>query len=118
MLHLIKRDFAARAVVEFRRPRGLMRRDRLCVLLSTGARSGEVKALRWSQPNLDGGMLTIGRAKTKKGTGRQIPLNTDMVTILTDHAAWYSRKLGEIRSEWHVLSGPLGEDQERQAATA
>jgi site-specific recombinase XerD len=77
----------------------------LCILLSTGSRSGEVKALRWSKIDLDGALLTIGRAKTRAGTGRQIPLNEDMVTVLTEHAAWYKRKIGEIRPEWHVFPG-------------
>lgn len=31
-----------------------------------------------------------------------------MVTILTEHVAWYSRKLGEIRPEWHVFPGRAG----------
>jgi hypothetical protein len=38
--------------------------------------------------------LTIGRAKTRAGTGRQIPLNPDMVTILAP--AWYRRNLGDL----------------------
>ena len=77
----------------------------LCILLSTGSRSGEVKALRWSKIDLEGAMLTIGRAKTRAGTGRQILLNEDMVKILADHAAWYKRKLGEVRPEWYVFPG-------------
>jgi integrase len=77
----------------------------LCILLSTGSRSGEVKALRWSKIDLDGAVLTIGRAKTRAGTGRQIPLNEDLVAVLADHAAWYKRKIGEIRPEWHVFPG-------------
>jgi len=44
-------------------------------------------------------MLTMGRAKTKKGTGRQIPINSDMVTVFEDYARWYTRKMGEIEPE-------------------
>ena len=77
----------------------------LCLLLSTGGRSGEVKALKWSNLDLEGALLTIGRAKTRAGTGRQIPLNADLIAILREHAAWYERKLGRIQPSWHVFPG-------------
>ncbi len=87
----------------------------LCILLSTGSRSGEVKALRWSNIDLDSALLTIGRAKTRAGTGRQIPLNEDLIIVLREYAAWYKRKLGEIHSGWHVFPGraktEAGEDR-------
>jgi integrase len=80
----------------------------LCIALSTGMRSGEIKSLRWSNIALDSSMLTVGRAKTKKGTGRQIPINADMVAVLEEHARWYVRKIGAIQSEWYVFPGREG----------
>lgn len=80
----------------------------LCIALSTGMRSGEIKSLRWSSIALDSSMLTVGRAKTKKGTGRQIPINADMVAVLEEHARWYVRKIGAIQSEWYVFPGREG----------
>jgi integrase len=80
----------------------------LCIALSTGARSGEIEALRWSQVNLDGSLLTIGRAKTKAGKGRQIPINADLVKVLDDHASWYRRKIGDIKPEWYMFPGRTG----------
>jgi integrase len=80
----------------------------LCIALATGMRSGEVASLRWSNVDLDSSVLTVGRAKTKAGTGRQIPFNTDLRTALEDHANWYRRKLRKIRSDWYVFPGRSG----------
>ncbi len=80
----------------------------LCIALSTGMRSGEIASLRWSNINLDGAMLTVGRAKTKAGTKRQIPINADLITVIEQHAAWYRRKLGGIRAEWFMFPGRDG----------
>ena len=77
----------------------------LCIALSTGMRSGEIASLRWSNINLDGAMLTVGRAKTKAGAKRQIPINADLISVIEQHAAWYRRKLGEIRPEWFMFPG-------------
>jgi integrase len=71
-------------------------------------RSGEIKSLRWFNVALDSSMLSVGRAKTRKGTGRQIPINADMVTMLEEHARWYRRKMGEIKQESYVLPGRAG----------
>jgi hypothetical protein len=50
----------------------------------------------------------VGRAKTTAGTGRQIPINADMVTVLDEHARWYSSKIGAIQAEWYVFLGRQG----------
>jgi integrase len=71
-------------------------------------RSAEIRSLRWSAANLDGSLLTVGRAKSRAGTGRQIPINPDLVKVLDEHARWYVRKLGEIKPEWYVFPGRKG----------
>jgi integrase len=80
----------------------------LCISLATGMRSGEVSSLRWLNLDLDSSVLTVGKAKTKAGTGRQIPINADLRTAIEEHAAWYKRKFGEIRREWYVFPGRSG----------
>jgi integrase len=84
----------------------------LCIALSTGIRSGEICSLRWSNIDLDSSILLVGRSKTKKGTGRQIPINDDMVKVFTDHAKWYQRKIGEIRPEWYLFPGRVGRPEQ------
>ncbi len=80
----------------------------LCIALSTGIRSGEICSLRWSNIDLDTSILTVGRAKTKAGAGRRIPINADMVAVISEHASWYRRKIGEIRQEWFLFPGRTG----------
>jgi integrase len=46
-------------------------------LLLTGMRSGELTGATWGQVDFERRVLTVGRAKTSAGTGRQIPMNND-----------------------------------------
>jgi integrase len=86
----------------------------LCIALSTGMRSGEVSSLRWSSINLDGSTIRAGRAKTRAGTGREIPINADLHAIVEEHAVWWRRKLGDIRPESYVFPGRVGRPQKGQ----
>ncbi|MBX5496487.1 MAG: site-specific integrase [Bryobacteraceae bacterium] len=80
----------------------------LRIALSTGMRSGEIITLRWSQVDMADGVLTVGKAKTAKGTGRQIPLNDDPKAVLDMHAAWYAKQFGPIQPDWYVFPGRAG----------
>jgi integrase len=87
----------------------------LCIALSTGMRAGEVASLRWSSVNLDGSILRVGRAKSKAGTGREIPINADLRAIIDEHAVWYRRKLGDIRPDFYVFPGREGRPKKGQS---
>jgi site-specific recombinase XerD len=80
----------------------------LRIALSTGMRSGEISALRWSQVDLAGGVLTVGKAKTAKGTGRQIPTNDELKAVLDMHASWYAREFGPLQPDWFLFPGRVG----------
>jgi len=80
----------------------------LCVALATGMRSGEVATLKWGNVDLDSSLLTVGRAKTRAGTGRQIPINGDLRAVLEEHAVWYRKKLRHIEPEYYVFPGRSG----------
>ncbi|MFR9804435.1 tyrosine-type recombinase/integrase [Pseudonocardia sp. RS010] len=76
--------------------------------MTTGARRGEICALRWNQVDLDAGMLTYRRAIAQYGTElvekptkthqqRRVTLDTETVAALTEHrerAAERARLLG------------------------
>ncbi len=70
--------------------------------LLTGMRSGEITGLTWGLVDLDKRVLTVGRAKTASGTGRQIPMNNDLFQVLSAHAEWFTRKFGTASPE-HCL---------------
>lgn len=89
----------------------------LKIALATGMRSGEIASLRWSQIDFESGVLTVGKAKTKGGSGRQIPMNADLKMAMEAHALWYAdpKRFGEIRPEWCVFPARAGKPEAGKA---
>jgi len=79
------------------------------VALLTGMRSGKITGLAWGQVDLDRRVVTVGRAKTAAGTGRQIPMNADLFAVLSTHAAWFTKKFGQAESDHYLF--PFGKPQ-------
>ena len=52
------------------------------LLLLTGMRVGEALSLTWGQIDLLGATLRVGRAKSSNGTGRTIPINDELGSVL------------------------------------
>jgi len=65
----------------------------------TGMRSGELTGALGAS-GLERRVLTVGRAKTSAGTGRQIPMNNDLFLLLTALAEWSTERFGETRPEY------------------
>jgi integrase len=60
--------------------------------LNTGMRYSEIRLLRWSQVGLVARILTVGRSKSPTGTGRAIPLNSRILTVLEMWATHFPRR--------------------------
>jgi integrase len=73
------------------------------VALFTGMRSGEILALTWAQVDFVQRVVTVGRAKTASGTGRQIPMNAELFNVLAAHADWFTNRFGETRPEYYLF---------------
>lgn len=73
------------------------------VSLLTGFRAGELSAMTWGQVDFAERILTVGRAKTAAGTGRQVPMNEDLFQVLTMHAAWFTERFGAGKAEHYVF---------------
>ena len=58
--------------------------------LNTGMRAGEIRSLKWGQVDFLGRSLTVGKTKTKAGTGRPIPLNDRAFELLKHWRAQFS----------------------------
>lgn len=82
----------------------------LRIALTTGMRSGEICSLAWEQVDFTNGVITVGKAKTRAGSGRQIPMNADVRAALEMHLSWYAspKRFGEAKPEWYVFPGRLG----------
>ena len=65
--------------------------------------AGEIAGLTWGRMDL---ARRVGRAKTASGTGRRIPMNSQLFEVLTTHAEWFTSKFGDTRSEYHLF--PFG----------
>src|SRR4051794_34300788 len=81
-------------------------RTAIPLLMLTGLRSGEALGLRWRQVDLFDRTIVVGRAKTSSGTGRVIPINDDLASLLASHRAWFVEKFGEPQPEHCVF--PFG----------
>ena len=84
----------------------------------TGMRSGELTGAAWGQVDFQRRVLTVGRAKTSSGTGRQIPMNNDLFLLLSAHAAWFTEKFGSARPEHYLFPfGSVPNDPTRPTTT-
>ncbi len=86
--------------------------------LLTAMRVGEILSLKWEQVSLSTRVVTVGRAKTPSGTGRQVPMNGDLFELLASHAAWFTEKFGETRPEWYVFPSGNPPSDPRYATTS
>ncbi len=105
----------AAATGERRRLIGLFVR----IALLTGMRSGEILSLTWDQIDLEQHVVTVGRAKSTRGTGRQIPMGGSLLQLLTTHAEWFSERFGEVEPSYYVFpyGSPLPTDPTRPITT-
>jgi integrase len=76
------------------------------IALLTGMRAGEITSLTWGQVDIERQVITVGRAKTAAGTGRQIPMNRDLCAVLSTHSAWFTKRFGEAETEHYLF--PFG----------
>lgn len=72
------------------------------IALLTGMRAGEITSLTWGQVDFERHVITVGRAKSAAGTGRQIPMNRDLHAVLSAHAEWFAERF-EGRLPAHYL---------------
>ena len=81
----------------------------LQIALTTGMRSGEITSLKWEQIDFTAGVITVGRkAKTRAGSGRQIPMNPGIRAAMELHASRYAQQFGAAKPEWYVFPGRVG----------
>jgi integrase len=63
------------------------------IALNTGLRDAEIRTLTWRQIDFFNNILTVGKSKTAAGTGRTIPLNSDLLLALKAHKVWFEFEL-------------------------
>jgi integrase len=62
----------------------------IMLAINTGMRSNEIRTMKWEQVDFLGKSVTVGKSKTKAGSGRLIPLNPRAVAVLTHWRGLFS----------------------------
>jgi integrase len=76
-------------------------------LLLTAMRCGELSTMCREQVDFENRIITVGKAKTDAGTGRQIPMNEELFEIMTAHARWFTERFGQTLPTHYLF--PSGE---------
>jgi hypothetical protein len=59
--------------------------------------------MRWRRVDFDQKTITIGKGKSVAGTGRVIPMNDELLIVMSSHAKSFTEILGEIRADFCVF---------------
>lgn len=94
--------------------RSAMIKPAIALALNATLRDSEVRTLIWERINFLKDILTVGRSKTAAGTGRTIPINSELRAILEDYRAWYEANVGPASPESHVF--PYSKDRQWDAS--
>ena len=89
--------------------RSEMIKPAIALALNATLRDSEVRTLTWERINFLKGILTVGKSKTDAGTGRTIPINSELREILEAYRTWYELKIGTAAPEYYVF--PYGKSR-------
>ncbi len=89
--------------------RSEMIKPAIALALNATLRDSEVKTLTWDRINFLKRILTVGKSKTNAGTGRTIPINSELRQILEAYRTWYESKIGPAAPESYVF--PYGKSR-------
>jgi integrase len=81
------------------------------IALTSAMRAGEIRTLQVGRVNFADRTLTVGRSKSKRSTGRVIPLNGDLCDLLAAQVAWVEGKFGKVQPGWYLF--PFYDDARR-----
>jgi integrase len=73
------------------------------IALTSAMRSGEIRTLQAAQVNFADRTVQVGRAKTPRGSGRVIPMNSDLHELLTAQIEWLEEKFGRVQPGWYLF---------------
>jgi integrase len=73
------------------------------IALNTGLRDSEIRFMQWRQIDFFKQLLTVGKSKTAEGTGRTIPLNSELLKALAQHQTWYEKNVGKATGDHCVF---------------
>ena len=81
------------------------------IALTSVMRCGEIRTLKVGRIDFKNRTATVGRSKSKRGTGRVVPMNSDLYNLLAAQVAWLEEKFGTPKPEWYLF--PFYDDARR-----
>jgi len=81
----------------------------IALALNATLRRGEIESLRWGQIDFIKNGLVVGRSKTDAGTGRTIPINSELRAVLEAYRNWYKQKVAPPEPDHYVF--PFGSNR-------
>lgn len=81
------------------------------IALASAMRAGEIRTLQAGRINFRERTLRVGRAKSRRGTGRMIPMNETLYEAVSEQIAWLEGKFGPVEPDWYLF--PFFDDARR-----
>jgi len=75
----------------------------IVVALNTTMRDSEIRYLTWVQLDFFKQLITVGKSKTAAGSGRTIPMNSELLKTLAEYKNWYKEKVAEALPDHYVF---------------
>jgi integrase len=75
----------------------------IVLALNTAMRDSEIRTLRWTRIDFLKRIITVGKSKTKAGTGRTIPINAELYRVLANYKAWYEQNVAQVAPDLYVF---------------
>jgi integrase len=79
--------------------------------LTSAMRSGEIRTLQVGRIDFANRTIQVGRAKSRRGTGRVIPMNNDLHELLAAQCIWLEENFGPLNPSWYLF--PFYDDARR-----
>jgi integrase len=81
------------------------------IALTSAMRAGEIRTIQVGRLDFANRTLQVGRAKSRRGTGRVIPMNSDLYNLLVSGVAWLEETFGRVQPGWYLF--PFYDDARR-----
>ncbi len=75
----------------------------IVLALNTAMRDSEIRMLRWAQIDFLKRIITVGKSKSKAGTGRTIPINAELHRVVANYRAWYEENVAQVAPDLYVF---------------
>jgi len=76
--------------------------------LNTTMRDSEIRTLQWERLDFLRRIITVGKSKTKAGSGRTIPMNETLFESLVEHKKWFEENICNVSPQLYVF--PFGKN--------